>query len=338
MKFSLQKYFGVRLVSFVTICSFSFATGCATTQNYPSASTDPTAMEGTSGTYIATNSPQENLISPGFQFRLGNIEDRSLNGGFRVGFDGKILLPYNVSIKAAGLTLEQFQEQVATAYHPYFKGNSKVRADLIERAYWVDIRGLATKPGRYLLKQDTSIDEVIAKCGGFTKEAPAKFMRISSPAGNHSIDLDRYYRSGEPSKLPAWIGGEQIFFQSEEGSEELGSGAPEKNSIKLLGEVKRPGDISYRAGADFMYYLTEAGGPTRDMDPNKIQIFHPEGKGLVQEFSMDKKTSFPKISKGDTLIVFADRPSVLERFIQSGAGVASIISALALIILAGQRR
>ena len=210
--------------------------------------------------------------------------------------------------------------------------------ELVDRAYWVDIRGLATKPGRYLIKQDTSIDEVISKAGGFPKDTPAKYMKITTSSGSRAIDLDRYYRTGEPTRLSAWEGGERIFFQSEDSNPDTTASA-EKSTLRILGEVRRPGEVSFRTGADFLYYLSEAGGPTHDMNPSKIQIYRGENNSRsVQEFSMDKQSSFPPLQKGDTVMVYADRPTAFERYLQSGVGIASIISAIALVIIAGQHR
>lgn len=321
----------LRFISTLTLISFSSATitACSSTQRYPV--NEPAAEVPLEDTVEAAS----NLVAPGFLFRLDNLEDKSLNGSFRVGFDGKLSLPYNITLTAADSTLEQLQDKVALAYRPYFKGGSKVHLGLVERAYWVDIRGLAAKPGRYLIKQDTTLDEVIAKGGGFLKESPAKFVRITNARGSKAIDLDRYYRTGDPAKLAPWMGGEMIFFQSEEGIDDSAGANGERNTVRFLGEVRRPGDINFRPGASFLYYLSEAGGPTNSVDPNKIQIFR---QNTNLQFSMDKAKDFPPLKRGDTVMLYPDHTSPFERFIQSGVGIASIISAIALVIIAGRNR
>jgi protein involved in polysaccharide export with SLBB domain len=321
----------IRFISVLTLLSFSSGVACSTAPKYYPHDQIPSQESAV----IEAAPVDENAVAPGFVFRLNNLEDKSLNGNFRVAFDGKLVLPYNVTIATHGLSIAELQKKVAAAYRPYFKSGSRVRLDLVERAYWIDIRGLATKPGRYLVKQDTTLDEVVAKGGGFPKESPAKFVRISSAQGaNMTIDLDRYYRTGDPAKLPPWMGGELVFFQSEEGRDEIGGTEP-RNSVRMLGEVRRPGDVSFRSGADFLYYLNEAGGPTNSVNPEKIQIYR---KGKNIEFSMDKAVGFPPLERGDTVVLFPNRPSPFERFIQSGVGIASIISAIALVVLSGRDR
>ncbi len=44
-----------------------------------------------------------NAIAPGYQLGLASLEDRSLNGKFRVQFDGTVKLPYKVTLPVAGL-------------------------------------------------------------------------------------------------------------------------------------------------------------------------------------------------------------------------------------------
>lgn len=328
-----------RFVSAVVVLCFS-ASACSTAPAVLTHSEAPVSAES-SDNLDGTIAPKPvDRVASGFLFKLSNLEDKELNGQFRVNFEGELILPYKVVIHAAGLSLAQLQEEVAKAYRPYFKNSTPNRLELIERSYWIEVRGLAVKPGKVLMKQGSNLDEVIAKSGGLSKDMSAKFVKVSATSGSKLYDLDRYYRTGEPSKLPAWEGGEVVFFQAEDSSVNGSAVNLDRNSVRILGEVRKPGELTYRAGADFLYYFSEAGGPTAGTDSQKIQLFRAEtGNRTFEEFSLDQKNGiFPPIRKGDTLVIHAVHPSIFERNIQAASGIAAIVSAAALIFFAARAK
>jgi protein involved in polysaccharide export with SLBB domain len=289
-----------------------------------------------SGISVAEPEERPNSLAPGFLIRLAHQEDRDLNGTFRIDFDGMINLPYNVSFHAQGLTMDEFRQKVNEAYKPFYKSGIRLTADLVEKAYFVDLRGLIKKPGRYKVKGDASLDEVISLGDGFPtgSENQPRFLKISRGESSRMINLDDYYKSGSLKASTSWHGGEVLFFQKEGMASEPAS-LETGNQVQVLGELKKPGEYGHRPGADVYFYMAEAGGPTRDTDFDKIQIYRgPLGKRVMMEFALDEPDKVPPIKSGDILVFRSDNPSKFQKSMGTAANIASVVTAIALLIIA----
>lgn len=69
------------------------------------------------------------------------------------------------------------------------------------------------------------------------------------------------------------------------------------SSVQVLGNVRAPNAITYIEGRGVDYYISRAGGFTRNADKNGIFIIKPSGEAL------DRFTQARKIERGDTIIV-----------------------------------
>ncbi|HET6370576.1 MAG TPA: SLBB domain-containing protein, partial [Nitrospiria bacterium] len=69
------------------------------------------------------------------------------------------------------------------------------------------------------------------------------------------------------------------------------------SSVVVLGSVRNSTGILYREGADVSYYLTQAGGPTKQADSKEIYVVKADGSALA-DISMRTP-----LDRGDTVIV-----------------------------------
>lgn len=306
-----------------------------TKDNFPAAT-----LPAESGGTAAEERP--NTLAPGFLIRLGHQEDRDLNGSFRINFDGRIELPYNVMIRAQGLTMDEFRQKVLEAYKPFFKSGIRLTVELVEKAYYVELRGLIAKPGKYRVKSDTSLDEVIATGGGFpgangqnSQDTAPHFVKITRGETVKMVNLEDYYKSGNGRDTGAWRGGEVLFFQKESATATDPNSITIGNQIQVLGELKRPGEFGYREGADVYFYMAESGGPTRDTDFGRVQIYRGQpGHRVMMEFELEEPEKVPPIRPGDILVFRSDMPTKFQKSIATGANIGTIITAIALLIIA----
>ncbi|HEY8280653.1 MAG TPA: SLBB domain-containing protein [Bdellovibrionota bacterium] len=302
---------------------------------------DPAAPSGKDnfpGAVLAGGEPVDrpNTLAPGFLIRLGHPEDRDLNGTFRIGFDGRIDLPYDVSFKTDNLTMDEFRAKVVERYKPYFKIGTRLTVELVEKAYFIELRGLITKPGKYKVHSDSSVDEVISLGGGFptAPDNQPRFLRITHGDQTKVVNLEDYYKSGRLKTAVVWKGGEVLFFQKEPAYSDV-TGPEAGTQVQVLGELKRPGEFAHRPGADVYFYMSEAGGPTRDTDFFKVQIFRGlAGQKTMTEFELEDPKSAPEILPGDILVFQADKPTRFQKGVGTVANLASIITAIALVIIA----
>lgn len=275
------------------------------------------------------------MIAPGFLLTMNSLSDKKLNGDFRVSFDGSLQLPYDINVNTTGVSLAQLKKKLTTLYHPYFKIPPDIDLHIKERRYWVDVRGLVNKPGRYLVEPNSSLDQVIALAGGTDKDNPPQFVRIQKGQKLFSLDMNQYYGVGEEQpQILGWLGGELVFLQKEYVGSfgDRSSSSPYRLPIYMLGEVRKPGGYPLKPGSDFVDSLIEADGFTEQANLERIELIRrTNGRKLVYEFSWDQFQRAPPLVQGDVVLVHAVRQSKSEIKVQIAAIIVSILTSAAII-------
>lgn len=278
------------------------------------------------------------VVEPGFLFEMSNLEDRTLNGLFRVDFDGVLKLPYSVRINTNKLRASEVKSKMATAYQKFFQTQSAFSVSLAKRDYLVEVRGLVEKPGRLVMATGESLESLIRRAGGLKidrdrKEYEPRYLRIEkNDKTEFAVPLSDYFKSGSVSGNFSIDGGDKLIFQVDAPvSQSSNQGL---NTIQLMGEVVRPGDIGYKAGADIYYYLKLAGGPTSGASLTGIRIVRGEANNrVIAELDSLEEGRQPLLLPGDLILVPNEKPSKFERQVATGSGLASILSAILLIFI-----
>jgi polysaccharide export outer membrane protein len=100
-------------------------------------------------------------------FAAGDIPDKPV----QIDNDGTVTLPMIGSVHAAGLTVEQLQDNLVTAYKKYFK-DPQVTVQVNDfRSQPVSVAGNVTKPGVVQLRGNRNLMEVIGQAGGLRADA-----------------------------------------------------------------------------------------------------------------------------------------------------------------------
>ena len=115
----------------------------------------------------------------------------------RVGEDGKIILPFNVTVLAVGKTPSQLAEDIRKEYVPryYVRLTATVKTD--ERFYFVG--GEVKIPARQPYLGDMTVLRAIDTAGGFTDFANRKKIELRRSNGQRHII--NYEKARENSKL-----------------------------------------------------------------------------------------------------------------------------------------
>lgn len=273
-------------------------------------------------------------IAPGFLIKISTEDDKSLKGKYRVDFDGRLELPYDVTINAGGISFPELKKRITDAYRPYFVGTPDLTISIAERDRYVEVGGLVVKPGRFLMKDNSTIDELIASAGGLvlmqgnTGEYAAKYININQEGSSRLVRLSEYY-AGAQGLIPAWRGGDKVFFQSE-GADATSASAAGKNYVQILGQVGSPGEYIYENDSDFFFYLSKAGGPKDNADLNNLEIIRVTANGRESIFfKMKDVNKIPPIYGGDIIVVHVEKPKNLI------SNFTSVVGALATSVIAG---
>lgn len=274
-------------------------------------------------------------LAPGFLMHLSSAQDQSLNGTFRIQADNTISLPYSVKIDTKGMTLKQFQAEIVRLYRPYFTSSVNVKASVKQRRYYVDARGRVKNPGTYLVKKDTPLDEIISMAGGIGEDLTQGFARIEQGDKIHWVSLSDYFKRGK-SDIPAWRGGDRVFFQKEGPESAPTTGLGDfSQKVQVLGEVRTPGELTHRGDADAYYYLVKTGGPTREADLDKVEIIRTNPQtGSRESVSLGPVDRQKVVKEGDILLFHPTRQTGGEKFLQNAAIISGILTAIVVTIIA----
>jgi protein involved in polysaccharide export with SLBB domain len=115
--------------------------------------------------------------------RVNVFGEQALTGEFLVGSNGKISLPLLGEVQAQGMTIAQFQEEVATALRQGYIKEPKVSAEVLSyRPFY--ILGEVNKPGEYPFTNNLTVLNAVATAEGFTYRANKKMVYIKRSDGN----------------------------------------------------------------------------------------------------------------------------------------------------------
>ena len=112
------------------------------------------------------------------EYRLGAADkvrvtvfgEEALTGEFIVGGNGKISLPLIGETQAAGLTISEFQAEIANALSQGFINEPRVSARVLNyRPFY--ILGEVSQPGTYPYTNNLTVLNAVATAGGFTYRA-----------------------------------------------------------------------------------------------------------------------------------------------------------------------
>ncbi len=100
-------------------------------------------------------------------FAANDIPDKPV----QIDNDGSVTLPMIGSVRAAGLTVEQLQDNLVTAYKKYFKDPQVTVLVNDFRSQPVSVAGNVIKPGVVQLRGNRNLMEVIGQAGGLQADA-----------------------------------------------------------------------------------------------------------------------------------------------------------------------
>lgn len=278
----------------------------------------------------AWNARPDDEIAPGFQISLEGAADSKVNGTFTVGPDGVLPLPYDVKVAAAGITAGELSDQINSEYRRFLV-NPGIKVAVKMREYYVNVGGLVAKPGPYLVKGEDSLDALAAQAGGLLQGSDSgsapRFVRIDQLGVSNVVNLREYF-AGRRELVPRWQGGETVFFQNDSGA---GASLP---VVRVLGQVRQPGEYPVVPGGDFYEYLTRAGGPTDRADlANVTLVQEANGQREAITFASADAAKLPPIKGGDVLLVNAENASSMEKKTRIMGGIGGFFSAIANTVL-----
>lgn len=122
--------------------------------------------------------------------RVSVFGEEALTGEFTVGGNGKMSLPLIGETQASGLTIAEFQAEVAAALRNGFIREPRVSAEVLTyRPFY--ILGEVNTPGEYPYTNNLTVLNAVATAGGFTYRADNRrvFIKRADADGEEEFPL-----------------------------------------------------------------------------------------------------------------------------------------------------
>lgn len=274
-------------------------------------------------------------MAPGHLFTMSHSSDSKLSGKFRADFNGILQLPYNVNVDVTNKTFAEVKETVLNAYRKFFqKGVESVNFALTSKDFWVEVRGLVKKPGRYLVRPSDTLDLVVDAAGGVQGDISVDYFTASLKQANYEYQvlLNRYFESTESVDKIRWLGGDSVFVAK---LDSLAGASREIPFVTMLGGVVKPGKVLHQKDASLYYYIEKSGGLVQGLGYNECYVFRNTKDGVKRiNFSFDKPETIPVIFPNDTIYMNSKIETEGDTWLNRFGQIAGIISTAALLIIA----
>jgi protein involved in polysaccharide export with SLBB domain len=110
------------------------------------------------------------VLGPSDKVKISIYGEEALSGEYVISSDGNISLPLTGNVRAAGLTVKQFQEQLVQTYREGYLKDPKITAE-VQSARPFFILGEVKTPGQYPCSNGMTALNAVATAGGFTYRA-----------------------------------------------------------------------------------------------------------------------------------------------------------------------
>jgi polysaccharide biosynthesis/export protein len=253
------------------------------------------------GAVTAAQSAGDYVIGPQDVLTIQVFDQADLGGKYSVETDGTFSFPLIGRVKAGGLTLRAFENELkAKLADGYFRDPQVSVAVEQYRSQRVFVMGEVRQPGPVPLTGGMTLIEALARAGSTNATASGDVSIVRAARGTTEgpvlPDQDaatevfrtsiRDLEGGAMSQNVALRDGDTIF-------------VPRSETVYVFGQVRTPGAYGVQTNATVLQALSLAGGVTEHGATNRIRIVRIE---QGQEREVKAKLSDP-VRPGDTIIV-----------------------------------
>ena len=199
--------------------------------------------------------------------------------------------------------------------------------------------GKINAPGRYAFNDSMGFLDLIAAADGPSASADLYNVRVNHRNGKRvevtTVNLARYFETGDDSLLPKIRTGDTIFFPDREPDWREKT---KEETIRVLGAVAKPGRYTFNDSLTLLDLLAHAGGTTANAWTDRITVVNLSCcKDQARVFDMERfmrKPDFavlPVVRAGDTVYVPDKTQSTAFEVRQGITDVVRVLSLFSLI-------
>lgn len=242
------------------------------------------------------------VVGPGDVLQLNVWQAPSLDRQLTVRSDGILVLPMAGEMRAAGMTLQQLEEQVARRLGDYNRNVNQVSFTVTEfKSRSIYVLGRVVSPGKYAYADAVNLFDLIREAGGFTDDALKTRVKVVHRQGGQEkieyANVDQALNDGNLDQLPQVRAGDTVIIAKRNGSVEAGS-----DGVQILGSVRAPAIYALEDVNDLVGVMLLAGGPNEDANLKRVKVVRqdPAGATTALEFNVDSYLTQGVVSQNPT--------------------------------------
>ncbi|HBE18538.1 MAG TPA: polysaccharide export protein [Cyanobacteria bacterium UBA11159] len=279
------------------------------------------------------------ILGPGDQIQITVFDYDEFNGSKVILPDGTIAFPLVGSVMAANRTIPDLTREVTIRLKKWVTNPLVAIALTKPRPLRINVAGEVQRPGPLQLSSETvflnnagagtinsrspTVSGALLGAGGVTRNADLRrvVLKRYSPTGNHPtiiINLWDAVVSENVAPDPVLQDGDSIFVPRLEEGESLdrrllsrSSIAPTTVRVRVVGEVKKPGELEVTPNSSLSSAVAIAGGPTDKAKLSHVQFIRLKDDGTIEQQVVDLTdlNDIYQIQDGDVILVPKSRTS-----------------------------
>jgi polysaccharide biosynthesis/export protein len=244
-------------------------------------------------------------IGPGDRVEIKVFKHEDLSGVFEVLSDGTIRYPLIGSLRIGDLTVKEASDRLEAALEQNYLVEAQLSLGVKEYlSRPVTVLGSVQRPGKYYLKAQTTLMDVITEAGGLRDDAgdvvvlsrKIQDRRGASTVRTWNLNVTELLRASDGSTSVPLAEGDVI-------------NVPQRTLFTVYGEVLKPGSYRLQRGMTLLKAISEAGGLGKFASKKAVEVHRKvdDGAETVLRYNLarieDQDDPDPEISAGDTIVV-----------------------------------
>lgn len=224
------------------------------------------------------------VVGPGdvFNVTVGGPEPVLLRS--TVTADGRLMLLESGSVEAAGAMLAEVRDRARALLRQQYR-NVSLDVSLAEpRQFRVHVSGAVPVPGRYVATAVARVSDMVELAFANTEQAPVTNLAYRPSLRNvmlnrqdgtrHSVDLLRYFATGDVAHNPYLRDGDVLYVQAYD---------PDEQAVFIDGAIPFPGTYPYRPDDTALDLLMLAAGETSLAALGEVRLTRVREDGQAED-------------------------------------------------------
>lgn len=249
--------------------------------------------------------PAEYVVGPGDVFAISTGGGLAMQSTVTVAADGALVVPEMGSFRVAGLSLAEAKALVEPALRRAYRN---VPAEVVlarPRQFYVHVSGNVTHPGRHVMVPIARVEDAVS--AGMDGQSPLTVLRQQqqetwrhtdlpalrnvvvrrSDGTRLTVDLLRYYATGDTGHNPYLLDGDAVFVPSSPRDGAALVYVERESEVSAAQERRRAQAYDYRPDDTVTVLLLVTGGPELLARTDRVRLLRTDAGGQVTSEVVD---------------------------------------------------